>query len=132
MHVVRGSSSKGGARGLVAMVHAIRDLRLDAAFAVDGPRGPLHEVHPGALACARHAHGLIVPIGSAARPTRILGRAWDRMSLPWPFARAVVVIGPALSAEASPAEVSASIHEANALAGRALVGPRLARASVRA
>jgi lysophospholipid acyltransferase (LPLAT)-like uncharacterized protein len=122
MHVVRGSSSRGGARGLVAMVHAVRELGLDAAFAVDGPKGPPNEVHPGALACARHAKGLLVPMGSAAAPAAIVERAWDRMALPWPFARAVVVVGPALPADASPGELAAAIDRANALAARALAG----------
>lgn len=120
MHVVRGSSSRGGARGLVAMVHAIRELALDAAFAVDGPRGPIFTVQPGAMACARHARGRLVPIGSAAAPTRVLTRAWDRMALPWPFARAVVVVGPALPEGASAAELAAAIDDANSLAAQAL------------
>jgi lysophospholipid acyltransferase (LPLAT)-like uncharacterized protein len=122
MHVVRGSSSKGGARGLVAMVHAMRELSLDAAFAVDGPRGPIGTVHPGALACARHAGGVLVPIGSAAEPVRVLSRAWDRMAIPLPFARAVVVLGPTVRADASDSEVAAAIDEANALAARTLSG----------
>jgi lysophospholipid acyltransferase (LPLAT)-like uncharacterized protein len=120
MHVVRGSSSKGGARGLVAMVHAMRELSLDAAFAVDGPRGPLGSVHPGALACARHAGGVLVPIGSASSPARVLERAWDRMSIPLPFARAVVVLGPVLREGATDGEVAAAIDEANDAAARAL------------
>ncbi|MGZ3452206.1 MAG: lysophospholipid acyltransferase family protein [Polyangiales bacterium] len=122
MHVVRGSSSRGGARGLVAMVHAMRELSLDAAFAVDGPRGPLGTVHPGALACARHAGGVLVPIGSAAEPVRVLRKAWDRMAIPLPFARAVVVLGPTVRADASESEVAAAIDEANALAARTLSG----------
>ncbi|HEX3770615.1 MAG TPA: DUF374 domain-containing protein, partial [Polyangiaceae bacterium] len=38
--VVRGSSSRGGARGLAALVRAMKQEGADAAFAVDGPRGP--------------------------------------------------------------------------------------------
>lgn len=122
MHVVRGSSSKGGARGLVAMVHAMRDLALDAAFAVDGPRGPLGTVHPGALACARHAAGVVVPIGSASSPSRMLARTWDKMILPLPFAQAVVVVGPVLPATSSEGEIAAAIDDANGLAARTLSG----------
>jgi len=121
MHVVRGSSSRGGARGLVAMVRAVREHALDAAFAVDGPRGPRGTVHPGALACARHSKGVLVPIGSAAAPAKGLIRAWDRMSLPLPFARAVVVVGPALPAHTTDGELATAIDEANAVAAEALV-----------
>jgi len=120
MHVVRGSSSRGGARGLVAMVRALREHPFDAAFAVDGPRGPRGTVQPGALACARHARGLLVPIGSAATPAKILTRAWDRMALPLPFARAVVVVGPAMRPDVSEGELAAAIDETNALANRQL------------
>lgn len=120
MHVVRGSSSRGGARGLIEMVRALREHRLDGAFAVDGPRGPRGEVHPGALACARHAKGVLVPIGSASSPARVLERAWDKMAVPLPFSRAIVVLGPALPATATDEELSAAIDEANVAAARAL------------
>jgi lysophospholipid acyltransferase (LPLAT)-like uncharacterized protein len=122
MQVVRGSSSRGGARALLAMVQALREAPLDAAFAVDGPRGPIGTVQPGALACARHAGGVLMPIGSAASPAKVLRRAWDRMALPLPFARAVVVVGPALPATASDAEVSAAIDAANEDAKLRLLG----------
>lgn len=120
MHVVRGSSSRGGARGLLAMVRALRSAPLDAAFAVDGPRGPLGSVQPGALACARHAGGVLMPIGSSATPARVLRRAWDRMSLPLPFARAVVVVGPELPATATEGEVTRAIDAANETAAGAV------------
>ncbi len=116
MHVVRGSTSRGGARGLAAIVRALRGGELDAAFAVDGPKGPHGVVQPGALACAKLTGGLIVPMGSAARPTHVLARTWDHFALPWPFARAIVVIGEPLSSDATPAEVARAIEEANARA----------------
>jgi lysophospholipid acyltransferase (LPLAT)-like uncharacterized protein len=120
MHVVRGSSSRGGARGLVSIVRALRGGGLDAAFAVDGPRGPYGHVHPGAAACARRAEGVLVPIGSAASPAKVLARAWDRMVLPWPFARAVVVVGPALPYDAPEEAIALAIEGANARARLAL------------
>ncbi len=46
--VVRGSASKGGARGLIGLKRKM-DEGYHATFAVDGPRGPLHEVKPGAF-----------------------------------------------------------------------------------
>ena len=133
MRVIRGSSSRGGMRGLVTMVRALREGALDAAFAVDGPRGPRGEVHGGALACAKHVDGRLVPIGSAASPAKVLSRAWDRMALPLPFARAVVVVGPELPAGASEREVASAIDEANGLAEASLQGisdPSLARPAV--
>jgi lysophospholipid acyltransferase (LPLAT)-like uncharacterized protein len=113
MRVVRGSSSRGGARGLLELVRALRESPLDAAFAVDGPRGPYGVVHPGAALCARRVDALLVPIGSSARPARVAARAWDRMLLPWPFARAVVVLGPPLPHDTPPAAIAEAIAAVN-------------------
>ena len=49
LRVVRGSSSRGGARGLAALGRRMKRDRADAAFAVDGPRGPYGVVKPGAM-----------------------------------------------------------------------------------
>lgn len=92
LDVVRGSSSRGGARGLAAIVHRLRK-GADAAFAVDGPRGPYGVVKPGAVAAAKSARGVLVPMGSAASRAHVLERAWDRLVVPLPFARVVVVVG---------------------------------------
>jgi lysophospholipid acyltransferase (LPLAT)-like uncharacterized protein len=47
--VVRGSSSRGGARGLAMLVRAMKCEATDAAFAVDGPRGPFGVVKGGVI-----------------------------------------------------------------------------------
>ena len=66
---------------------------------------------------------------SAARLNTALTRAWDRMSLPLPFSRAVVVVGPMLPADASAREVSAAIDDANDAACRTLLGTHIAPAT---
>ena len=91
--VVRGSSSRGGARGLAAMVRRLRRGGVDAAFAVDGPRGPIAEVKPGAMLAARRGGGVLVPMGSAVRHGKTFRGAWDRFVLAWPFTKVVVVLG---------------------------------------
>jgi hypothetical protein len=91
--VVRGSSSRGGARGLAAVVRAMKKRRADAAFAVDGPRGPLGVAKPGAVLAAKKAGAWLVPMGSAAAHAVVLSRAWDRFVLAWPFSRVSVVLG---------------------------------------
>lgn len=125
MVVVRGSTSRGGARALLSLVKAMKADSLDAAFAVDGPKGPYGSVSPGALACARHVDGVLVPIGSACAPRRVLARAWDRMALPWPFARAVVLLGPALPATTTPEELARAIEAVNQAAAEALAAKTL-------
>jgi lysophospholipid acyltransferase (LPLAT)-like uncharacterized protein len=93
LRVVRGSSSRGGARGLAALVRAMRTERADAAFAVDGPRGPRGIVKGGAVLAARATGAVLVPMAGGARRAIVLRRAWDRFLLAWPFARVEVVLG---------------------------------------
>jgi lysophospholipid acyltransferase (LPLAT)-like uncharacterized protein len=95
--VRRGSSSRGGAAGLKALVNAIRD-GADVAFAVDGPRGPLGEVKPGAVALARSTGARLVPITFRAAHAWIFSRAWDHYLLPKPFAEVEIIRGEPLSA----------------------------------
>jgi lysophospholipid acyltransferase (LPLAT)-like uncharacterized protein len=121
--VVRGSSSRGGARGLAAVVRAMRGrgarapaFARDAAFAVDGPRGPYGEPKPGAALAARRAGGVLVPMGSAVARGTIFARAWDRFALPWPFSRVAVVLGAPIEPDAAdPAALASAL--AGAIAG---------------
>jgi lysophospholipid acyltransferase (LPLAT)-like uncharacterized protein len=91
--IVRGSSSRGGARGLAALVRRMRSEEADAAFAVDGPRGPYGVVKGGAVAAARAVGGVLVPMGGAIERGFVLRRAWDRFALAWPFSRVTVRLG---------------------------------------
>ncbi len=93
LDVVRGSSSRGGVRGLAALVRAMKREGLDAAFAVDGPRGPYGVAKEGAVVAARATGALLVPMGSAAPSALVLKRAWDRFVLAWPFTRVTVTLG---------------------------------------
>lgn len=89
---VRGSSSRGGAAAVRALVRALRTRGVCGGITPDGPRGPRHVLQPGALAVARLAGALIVPVAisfsSRAEFTRNAG-----LLLPRPFARARVVYG---------------------------------------
>ncbi len=122
--VVRGSSSRGGARGLAALVRALRSGGRDAAFAVDGPRGPYGVPKPGVLLAARRAGAVLVPMGSAIERPKVFERAWDRFALAWPFARVCVVLGAPLDADVGPAELGAAIAAANEAAETFLARPR--------
>lgn len=89
--VTRGSSSRGGVRGLINMIRAAR-MGYEPGFAVDGPKGPRHEVKPGVVLLARKLSTLIVPATAAATPAWFI-RSWDRTMIPRPFGRAVIVYG---------------------------------------
>lgn len=88
---VRGSSRRGGAAGLLAIV---RELKTGTRVAItpDGPVGPAEEVKPGAVAAAQHAGAPMLPIGARASAAWWL-RSWDRFCIPKPFARVDVVYG---------------------------------------
>lgn len=118
--VVRGSSSRGGARGLAAIVRAMRRGGVDAAFAVDGPRGPYGDVKPGAALAAARSGGVLVPIGSAVEGGKTFARAWDRFVLAWPFARVTVVLGAPIEAGAAREVLQKAIAAANATAATML------------
>lgn len=92
LRVVRGSSSRGGARGLAALVRSLR-TGADVAFAVDGPKGPAKVAKPGAIAAALHARAKIIPMGSAIARGLVLKKAWDHFAIAWPFTRVTVVLG---------------------------------------
>ena len=115
--IVRGSSSRGGARGLAGLMRALKK-GCDVAFAVDGPRGPYGVPKPGAALAAERAGALLVPMGSAMKSGRVFGRAWDRFALAWPFTRVAVVLG----APTSGAELASAIEAANARAEAKLLG----------
>jgi lysophospholipid acyltransferase (LPLAT)-like uncharacterized protein len=93
LEVVRGSSSRGGARGLATLVRAMRRRGADAAFAVDGPRGPRGIVKGGAIVAARAAGAVLVPMAGVVHRGIVLQRAWDRFAIAWPFTRVDVALG---------------------------------------
>jgi lysophospholipid acyltransferase (LPLAT)-like uncharacterized protein len=93
LRVVRGSSSRGGARGLASVIRAMRRDGADAAFAVDGPRGPRGLAKSGAVVAARATGGVVVPMASLVRRGVVLQKAWDKFALAWPFTRVDIVLG---------------------------------------
>jgi lysophospholipid acyltransferase (LPLAT)-like uncharacterized protein len=110
--VVRGSSSRGGAAGLRGIVRRLAGGD-DAAFAVDGPRGPSGVAKPGALLAARAAGATLFPVASASRAAWVVSGAWDGFEIPLPFSRVAVVVGAPIQARGtSSTELGAAIHAA--------------------
>lgn len=120
--VVRGSSSREGARGLAALVRRLRTGERDAAFAVDGPRGPYGVVKPGAAFLAARAGAWLVPMGSAVDRGKVFQRAWDRFALPWPFTTVAVVLGAPISGDEPENKLESAIRAANERAAALLPG----------
>lgn len=89
--VTRGSTSRGGARGLVAVVNKMRS-GMHAGFTPDGPRGPRYHVQLGLVLVAKRTGAPILPMTFGAQWKRMLA-SWDAFLLPLPFSRIVVVYG---------------------------------------
>jgi len=88
----RGSSTRGGSRGLRDLLKAARAGRM-LAITPDGPRGPRHRVKGGALVAARLTGHPILPMVAAADRGWNLG-SWDRFLVPKPFTRVRIVYAP--------------------------------------
>jgi lysophospholipid acyltransferase (LPLAT)-like uncharacterized protein len=96
IHVVRGSSSRGGARALLALARALREEGANALVVPDGPRGPRHVAQSGAVMLAKLTGVPIVPMAVGAAPRSVL-RSWDAFVVPHPFARVAILWGEAIT-----------------------------------
>jgi lysophospholipid acyltransferase (LPLAT)-like uncharacterized protein len=81
----RGSSTRGGARGLRELVRAGREGR-DLAVTPDGPRGPRHQVKAGALAAAQMTGFPLLPLAVRVSSAWRLD-SWDHFLIPKPFSK---------------------------------------------
>ena len=96
--LVRGSSSRGAARALIAVDRELQ-AGYDVGITPDGPRGPRHSVAPGALLAAHRAGARILPLAAKASSAWQLG-SWDRFMIPKPFARVTIAYGDPMAVEA--------------------------------
>ena len=110
--MVRGSSTRGGARALLA---AVRELKAgnSVAFTPDGPQGPRQELKRGVIAAAQRGQGVIVPVHAEASWVWRL-RSWDRFMIPRPFARVRVAYGQPFTVAKGEAGLSAGCDRARA------------------
>ncbi len=86
--VVRGSSTRGGTKGLRGLVRAARRGH-DLALTPDGPKGPRGEFKPGALAVAQMTGLPIVPLAVGASAGWRF-RSWDGFLVPKPLSRLTI------------------------------------------
>jgi len=85
---VRGSSSRGGVAGLIALREVLAS-GMPVVFTADGPRGPIYQTKIGPVKLAQVTGE---PIGSFyLLPEHAWTmRSWDRFLVPKPFSRVVV------------------------------------------
>jgi lysophospholipid acyltransferase (LPLAT)-like uncharacterized protein len=85
---IRGSSSRGGQRGLLEM-HSFVENGGGAAFTIDGPRGPRYVAKRGPVLLARTTGVPITAFYVAMEKGWVL-KTWDAMMIPKPFSRAYI------------------------------------------
>jgi lysophospholipid acyltransferase (LPLAT)-like uncharacterized protein len=88
----RGSSSKGGFRALAEMAREIRHGK-DAAFTIDGPRGPRYIAKQGPVLLALKT-GAAIFCFHISMKRKIQLKSWDEFQIPMPFTRALVLKAP--------------------------------------
>ena len=88
---VRGSSTRGGTKGLKGLIRAARSGK-DLALTPDGPRGPAGDFKPGALAVAQVTGLPVIPVAVGASSGWRF-RSWDGFLVPRPFARIAIHYG---------------------------------------
>jgi lysophospholipid acyltransferase (LPLAT)-like uncharacterized protein len=90
----RGGRDRGGAAGLrQAIAHVAAGGHV--ALTPDGPRGPRRVAAAGVAQLAAVTGAPVLPVAAQTRPRWTL-RTWDRMVLPLPWGRGVMVIRPGI------------------------------------
>jgi len=79
----RGSSTRGGVKGMKGILRAVRAGR-DLAFTPDGPKGPRHVFKWGALTAAQLSGAPVIPVAVGADRAWYLN-SWDRFMIPKPL-----------------------------------------------
>ncbi|MBQ46386.1 MAG: hypothetical protein CMP10_02650 [Zetaproteobacteria bacterium] len=89
---IRGSTSKGGAHALRALVKHLRQ-GLPGAITPDGPRGPAWPVQDGIVLAASLSGVPVIPCHYEADRQWVFRRTWDQHRLPKPFSRICLSYG---------------------------------------
>jgi lysophospholipid acyltransferase (LPLAT)-like uncharacterized protein len=89
----QGSSTRGGLRGLAVLAQRL-EAGHDAAFTIDGPRGPRFVAKPGPAMLARRTGCPIGLFHIAYEHRKVFENTWDHFEMPRPFTRAVAAFRP--------------------------------------
>ncbi|SDB07563.1 lysophospholipid acyltransferase family protein [Belnapia rosea] len=126
LELVHASSSRGGAAGMRVLLRVLGQGDM-VVITPDGPRGPRRQAAPGVAQLAALADVPVLPCAARTSRVQVLG-SWDRMVLPLPFARGVLVMGPPVPVDrtaplaalpAIEAALTAACEAADAWIGRA-------------
>jgi lysophospholipid acyltransferase (LPLAT)-like uncharacterized protein len=87
----RNGQDRGGAAGARTLLSVLEEGN-HVAITPDGPRGPRHVAAPGVAQLAARSSVPVMPC-AAQTSWRLTLPTWDRMVLPLPFGRGVIVCG---------------------------------------
>lgn len=110
---VRGSSSRGGVKALLAAARKLGEAYQGACITVDGPQGPRHKAKQGAVFLAAKAQVPIIPVRLFMDRPYVFN-SWDRFQVPLPFSGVTVVFG-------TPWRVEADVRDAASLERERLI-----------
>lgn len=125
--IIRGSSSKGGARGLIELIRHLRQGGI-AGITPDGPSGPIYHIEPGVIYMAQKTGVPLIPFSFSLDRAWELN-SWDRFIIPKPFSRCLVYFGPEIyipseiteeEFEQAKEDIATAIHHANMLGRKEL------------
>ncbi len=85
----RGGRNRGGAAGAMTLLAAL-EAGDQVAITPDGPRGPRRVAAPGVALLAGLSGCVVLPCAAQMRRRLVLG-SWDRMIVPLPWGRGVLV-----------------------------------------
>lgn len=113
--VVYGSSSRGGAAGVLSALPLLARGE-HVVITPDGPRGPRRVAARGVAQIAAMAGVAVLPCAAQTSRRRVLA-TWDRMVIPLPFGRGVLVCLPPIAVpregwEAALPEIAAALTAA--------------------
>ena len=88
--ITRGSSTRGAVGGLIALIRAVRSGN-STTLAVDGPAGPRGICKPGIVRLAQKTGIPIFPVGVATTWKYVFDKSWNKVYLPLPGFRQVII-----------------------------------------
>jgi hypothetical protein len=106
---IYGSTNRGAAPALRMMVKMLRQGE-QVAITPDGPRGPARKAAPGVATVAMLAQAVVIPAAYSVSRARFL-RSWDRLLIPLPFSRGVMIWGEPIAPPATRDQIEAFSRE---------------------
>ena len=106
----RGSSSRGASAALVEMIRGLRDGR-DAAFTIDGPRGPRFVAKSGSVILSKATGAAILCFHIAVKKAYVFERSWDLLQIPHLFSRTALFIAPPIVVEPDAADATVAAKQ---------------------